>query len=115
MDVAIVTVNFHRGSPQIVVSGEPYFDNDGTTRRVEIEVLGPRDDVRHGLRYRWNRKVDEVPSPNLGDLLWNLFICTLTKHTQIVGGCAAYTGWHWYRFILTRVKPGARSHWSGFR
>ena len=109
VDVAIITTQGHGGSPQLVVSGDPYFGGDGTAPRVEKEVLGPRDDVRHGLRYRWNKKVDDVLSPNR--LVVLLFIFTTFHHPQMVGRCAVYTGWHWNRFILARVK-GASAHWS---
>jgi hypothetical protein len=70
--------------------------------RVEREVLGPRDNVRYGLRYLWNRKVDEVLSPNsAGRIVRGWF--ALPKYTQVVGGCAVYIGGYWYRCILARV------------
>ena len=92
MDVAFITEQFHGSSPQLVVFGHPYFGSDGTAPRVEKEVLGPGDAMRHGPWYWWNRKVDEVLSPNRGGMI--LIRSLAVKHTQIVGRCAAYTSWH---------------------
>ena len=66
-----------------------------TTRREEIEILGPSDDTWHCLRYWWNRSVDEVLSANRDAYL---------GYTQIVGWYATYLGWYGYRSILERVK-----------
>jgi hypothetical protein len=95
LDATLLSEQFHRDSPRLVVSGHPYVGSNGTTRRVEKEILGPSNDVTHFLWHWWNRSVDEVLSANRDARF---------GYTQIVGGYAAYLGWYRSRFILARVK-----------
>ena len=95
MDIAFLSAKVHRDSPRLAVSSHPYIGSNRATRRVEKEILGASDEMRHCLRYEWNRSVDEVLSANRDALL---------VHTQIVGGCVAYLGWYRFGFILVQVE-----------